>query len=201
MNDLRSGERGRPSIRDMTHFLDFSNPMLRWVPLVLIGVVVVVALVTTVLHKPPETVSSTHVALGAPAPDFATTDPDGARVTLKEFHGHPLLINFWATWCTACQDEMPAIQAAVQKHRADHIQVLAVDYREADPRAIKAYLAGLHVSFRAALDVQGRIANAYGVSIGLPVSIFIDAQGIVRDMNTGKMTPPIIEKGIRAALA
>lgn len=147
-----------------------------------------------------ENVAQARATVGRPAPGFSTRDLDGRPVRLGDFRGHPLLLNFWATWCTACQDEMPAIQASLSHHRAQGLQVLAVDYREQDTAAMRRYLLGLHVQFRGALDPDGRIAEAYDVSIGLPVSVFVDAKGIVRAVHIGAMDGATIEKELGKVL-
>jgi peroxiredoxin len=192
-------DRRRPSFGEVTR-LDFSKPGVRWALIALVLGLVVLAVVSSLGRPSGVTVSGGRAKVGANAPDFTTTQPNGKIVRLSDFRGRPVLLNFWATWCTACQDEMPAIQAAVKNHSSDRVQVLAIDYRETDTRAITNYLSGLHVNFIPALDPQGRIAAAYGVSIGLPVSVFVDANGVVRAMHTGQMSPPIIEADIGAAV-
>ena len=192
--------RRRPPLGELTHFLDFSNRRLRWLPVLMVAVLFAAGVIAWLVHPAPGvTVSGGKARVGAPAPEFKSTTPKGAPVRLRDFRGSPVLINFWATWCTACEDEMPAIQSAVQQHSADHVQVLAVDYRETDRAAMTRYLSRLHVRFEPALDPEGKIAAAYGVSIGLPVSVFVDRDGVVRFMHTGQMSPPIIEQGIRAS--
>jgi peroxiredoxin len=170
---------------------------------VLLGILVIIlvaAIAASRSQRPSESVSGEKAAIGSPAPSFTTQDLDGHRVALADFRGRPLLINFWATWCTPCQTEMPAIQAAAQRHQAQGIQVLAVDYRQRDVGGIRRFLAGLRVNFHVALDVDGKIARAYGATVGLPTSVFIDREGKVADVHVGQMNASVIEAGIAKAV-
>jgi peroxiredoxin len=140
------------------------------------------------------------VSVGAPAPDFTTQTLDGSLITLSRLRGRPVLINFWATWCTACQAEMPAIDQVWERHRNEGLAVLAIDYGESDRVALRQYLDGLGVKFGAGLDPGGKIANAYGVTFGLPVSFFVDRQGKVAAFRIGEMSPAFIDQQTQAIL-
>ena len=140
------------------------------------------------------TVASGHVAVGSPAPDFSATTLDGRVIKLSSLKGKPVLLNFWATWCTNCRVEMPAIQAAWERHHADDLQVLAIDFRESDVAAQRRFLQEVGAKFPSVLDPDGKIADAYGVSVGLPASVFIDRAGVVAFVQIGPMTPDFIEE-------
>jgi peroxiredoxin len=123
--------------------------------------------------------------VGEKAPSFTSWDLDGNRFNLGDFKGKPVLLTFWATWCTACQDELPALQQVRDGYRASGLTVLAVDFRETDGARMRQFLAGLHVDFRAAIDPQGAIAAAYGVDIGLPVNVWLDRDQTVARIMVG----------------
>ncbi len=148
----------------------------------------------------PVMVSGGPVAVGMLAPDFSTQTLDGARVRLSQFRGKPVLINFWATWCSACEDEMPAIQRAVQRDRAQGLTVLAVNYEETNASAMRAFLKKLGARFTAVYDRQGRIAAAYGVTIGLPVSVFVDRSGKVDFIQLGQMSSTLLDNRLHSIL-
>lgn len=141
------------------------------------------------------------LAVGSPAIDFRAGTLDGATVRLSALRGRPVLINFWATWCAACRAEMPAIQRAWDRYHAGGLEVVAIDYREADRDAMRRFLTAAGVRYGSALDPDGVIAQAYGVSLGLPVSVFVDRGGRVALIQTGPMAPDFIEQNVTALLA
>jgi cytochrome c biogenesis protein CcmG/thiol:disulfide interchange protein DsbE len=140
-----------------------------------------------ILNASPKTptVAKGYAAVGGRAPDFSSWDLSGHRVSLSDFRGKPVLLTFWATWCTACQDELPALQRIHDTHRASGFTVLAVDYRETDTARMTQFLAGLRVHLQGVIDPQGSIAAAYGVDIGLPVNVWLDRNLVVARIMTG----------------
>ena len=156
-------------------------------------------LVAVLTRTEPQTPAAIHVSVaaatahvGAPAPDFATERIDGGPLRLSQFHGKPVLLNFWATWCGACQEEMPLIERANERYAPIGLTVLAINYRQTDARSIVGFLKKVHAQFPALYDPAGRIADAYGVSVGLPVSVFIDRTGRVSFIQLGQISDPIL---------
>ncbi|TMD15917.1 MAG: protoheme IX farnesyltransferase [Chloroflexi bacterium] len=152
------------------------------------------ALAATVAALPVATQAVAVSVAGAPAgtgvaaPDFTSQDLDGRTVRLSALRGKPVIVTFWATWCTACQDEMPLLRQALDANRASGLTVLAADYRETDRTAMKRFLQRFGAGMRPVLDPQGRIAQAYGVRIGLPVSVFVDRAGTVVAIQVGAIS-------------
>src|SRR5581483_4760209 len=112
-----------------------------------------------------------------------------------------VLLSFWATWCTVCRDEMPALQALRDRYTPQGFSVLAVNYRETRTDSMRNYLAGIDVDLRAVLDPDGAIAFAYGVDIGLPVNVLIDTKGTVVGMLVGETPAPALQQAIEQAMA
>jgi len=150
---------------------------------------------------PAASVGPGVLAVGSPAIDFRAGTLDGGAVRLSAFRGHAVLINFWATWCPACRSEMPAIQQVWERERVRGFDVVAIDYRETDRDAMRRFLQAAGVRYGSALDSNGVIAQAYGVSLGLPVSIFVDRGGRVAVIQTGAMAPDFIEQNVTVLLA
>lgn len=123
--------------------------------------------------KPPQ--------VGGPAPNFTRESFEGRPTTLSEFRGKVVLLNFWASWCESCKKEMPEIEAAYQQHKNDGLVVLAVNFGEKKERAAP-HVRGL--SFPLLLDRKADVAAAYGIR-SLPVTFFIDSDGIIREQVTG----------------
>jgi cytochrome c biogenesis protein CcmG, thiol:disulfide interchange protein DsbE len=136
--------------------------------------------------------------VGAPAPDFSTKTLDGASVRLSQYRGKPVLLNFWATWCAPCHDEMPLIQRALDAYKAQGLTVLAVDYQETSTSSMKAFLHTVGVHFPGLFDPAGQIAAEYGVSVGLPVSVFIDRSGTVSFIQLGQMSDVVLQQHLKS---
>ena len=139
-------------------------------------------------------VAAGHAQVGHAAPDFTTPLLNGGTVRLSSLRGKVVLINFWATWCTACQAEMPAIEQVWDRYRGRGLEVIAVDFREGNKAAMQRFLSQVGVKFTAALDPDGKIADAYGVTLGLPTSVFVDRDGTVRVIHLGQMAPDFIDQ-------
>ena len=116
--------------------------------------------------------------------------PDGATLPMSRFRGGPLLLNFWATWCPPCIEELPMINGFFRQQRANGWQVLglAVD----QPAAVQRFLARQPLDFPVALaglpgtELSRSLGNLTG---GLPFTVVFDAGGQVRQRKMGQLTP------------
>jgi cytochrome c biogenesis protein CcmG, thiol:disulfide interchange protein DsbE len=170
--------------------------------LVLAGVVIFLV-GTQFLGRPAAinvTVQGGHASVGRAAPDFTTQTLDGSRVRLSQYRGQPVLLNFWATWCAPCQDEMPLIQRASDIYKGQGLVVLAVNYQQTSSSSMKAFLRKVDARFPAVFDPAGQIAGEYGVNVGLPVSVFIDRSGAVSFIQLGQMSDAILQQHLHAIL-
>ena len=134
--------------------------------------------------------------VGGPAPEIALKDLRGQEVRLSDFRGKVVLLNFWATWCKPCKEEMPAMQASYDKLRDKGFVVLAVNELE-DTDKVAQHIRNHGHTFEVIMDRNNKVANQYGV-VGLPASFIIDPQGIVRERIVGSLlTEPRIEEMFR----
>ncbi|MCK9495279.1 MAG: redoxin domain-containing protein [Dehalococcoidia bacterium] len=134
-------------------------------------------------------------ALGEPAPDFVLEKSgSGERVSLSDFRGQPVILNFWATWCVPCRTEMPDLQHVYDDQ---DVVVLAVNWQESDS-VVGDFLDEFGLTFPTVMDRQGSVREHYGV-VGLPASFFIDAEGILRARNFGPVYGNLLTDGIEAA--
>ena len=119
------------------------------------------------------------------APDFALRTLEGNTVRLSEFRGQKVvLINFWATWCPPCRLEMPTMQQIYSEYKAKGLEILAVNIEPDARQAISDFVKELRLTFPIALDPDMKVTRKFRV-IGLPVSVLIDRQGIVRAKEIG----------------
>jgi peroxiredoxin len=117
----------------------------------------------------------THV--GAPAKDFAVKDSDRS-VNLTQFRGQVLVLNFWATWCPPCTQELPSLMSMQERLRSRGVIVLGVSI-DVDEAAYHRFLQQRGVNFMTVRDPEQRVASMYGTS-GWPETYIIDRQGVVR---------------------
>ncbi len=120
------------------------------------------------LQKPNEAVE---------APDFTLKDVGGKPVRLKELRGKLVFLNFFATWCGPCRDEIPSMEQLHRAYDGKGLMFLAVDVREG-AKAVRAFLGELRVSFAAVLDDDGSVSQEYGVR-ALPVSFLVGRDGMI----------------------
>lgn len=130
--------------------------------------------------------------------DLNLTDLDGRPVSLAAYAGRPLWIVFWATWCPACQREMPDLIAAYRRHAADGLVVLAINAQESAD-VVREHVSANRIPYPVALDPTSAAKDAYAV-LGLPTHYFIDRNGIVRDRAFGRLSSDDMEVRLRRIL-
>jgi thiol-disulfide isomerase/thioredoxin len=155
----------------------------------------------TLLDTPPGAGSERDVGIenGKLAPNFAVSGPNEERVKLSDFRGRPVLINFWATWCTSCLSEMPEIKALQAEMGYEAFSVLAINAGESLPEA-QEFIDFIDApAFVYGLDPDLVVADAYSV-YGLPLSVFIDSEGVVQSFYRGHADRSRLETFVTAAI-
>jgi cytochrome c biogenesis protein CcmG, thiol:disulfide interchange protein DsbE len=131
------------------------------------------------------------------APDFNLLDANGSPVGLSGYRGKLVLLNFWATWCGPCRDEMPSMEQLSRNFGGQSLAVLAVNQRE-NAALVNKFMKTHGLNFTAPLDTTGRVAGYYRV-YGIPVSYLIDADGQAIGMKSGPLdwASPAVMKVLR----
>ncbi len=124
--------------------------------------------------------------LGKPAPDFTLIDLRGEPVSLSDYRGRPVILNFWASWCGPCKIEFPIFQDARERYSADGLEILGVVHDDS-AEAAAAFVEEEASEWPALLDPDDVAWSAYA-GLGLPTSFFIDREGVVRAVSFG---PPL----------
>jgi peroxiredoxin len=139
--------------------------------------------------------------VGEAAPDFSLKTLDGQTVTLSGLKGKAVLINLWATWCPPCRLEMPTIQTVYEKYKDRGLVVLAINFTAQDNlTSVSTFVKELKLTFPVLLDTNGDVsAISYGMH-SLPMSFFIDPQGVIRNIVFGAMDPAKIESYLAGIL-
>lgn len=151
--------------------------------------------------NPPSVNQATGPQIGFAAPDFTLKDLNGNTVKLSNFRGKPVYLNFWASWCPPCKAEIPEIQKFYQQNK-DKVAVLAVNITFNDKVSdVVNLLKTNNANFPVLLDANGNspVADAYQV-YGIPVSFFIDKNGIIRATHVGGMTLDTIQEALKKVL-
>ncbi|HLY65597.1 MAG TPA: TlpA disulfide reductase family protein [Chloroflexota bacterium] len=142
-----------------------------------------------VFERPPAT-----PILGRQAPTFQLAAIDGLAGSLDGYRGRPIIVNFWATWCEPCKQEMPALQAETSSQ--PELVVLGVDNVESAVK-VKPFVQQLGVTFPILLDQDGSVMEEYQVT-GLPTSFFVDRSGTLRFVYRGALTDETLRQGLAA---
>src|ERR1700761_6145894 len=122
---------------------------------------------------------------GKDAPSFTLTDVSGKKVSLKDFKGHPVVVNFWATWCGPCKLEMPWFEQFSAKYKDQGLEVLGLSQDDGASRSDVADAAKkIGVSYTILMP-DDKVAKAYGGVDYLPETFYIDRSGKVVDVTAG----------------
>ena len=165
---------------------------------VAVGVSVLVAVIAS--SQPSSKVTARSLLLGRPAPAIAGPALGaGRRYSLAGFRGKWVLVNFMATWCTACQQEMPQLAAFAREHSADaDATVLTVVYDPSDVARLRGFLAAHGATWPAVNDPAASVS--YGVT-GLPSSFLVDPSGYIYAYVPGEVTASEVNGWIKQAAA
>jgi peroxiredoxin len=130
---------------------------------------------------------STPVCLkpGCLAPDFTLKTTAGETITLYQMRGHPVLVNFWATWCGPCKAEMPDLQKVYDIYQGAGLVVLGINEGETQAE-VSAFAQTSHLSFLMLLDTDSRVGNDYEIR-AIPASFFVNSDGVIREVHVGSM--------------
>jgi peroxiredoxin len=122
--------------------------------------------------------------VGHPAPDFTLPDLAGQRLRLSDYQGkRGVLVNFWATWCVPCREEMPTLEK-LARQRTSALQVIAVSLDATGPGKVRAFARELGLTFPILRDPDFSVGRLYRIR-ALPVSFIVDRTGIVRHREIG----------------
>jgi thiol-disulfide isomerase/thioredoxin len=141
--------------------------------------------------------------VGNLAPDFTAQTASGESFTLTDYvdregnNGRPVVLNFWASWCGPCRMEMPAFERVSLKY-ADRAAVIGIN--QAEPaETVLLFGQNTAVTYPLLVDEKWVVNNKYGVS-NLPTTIFVDAEGIVREVFVGAMNQAVLEERLNNLL-
>ncbi|WP_332634480.1 redoxin domain-containing protein [Halalkalibacter flavus] len=137
-----------------------------------------------------------QIAVGQTAPEFVLQSLEGKEISLSDFKGQRVMINFWATWCPPCRAEMPDMEKFYTNHE---VVLLAVNgtNTEGSRDHVKDFVSNLNLTFPVLLDEHGEIASLYQIG-PIPTSLFIDKNGIISDIHIGAMNEEMMIRKLQA---
>jgi thiol-disulfide isomerase/thioredoxin len=140
------------------------------------------------------------LAVGRPAPlQFTMKDMNGIDVKLSSFKGKVILLNFWATWCPPCREEIPAL-IELQQQYGDQLVILGVSIDDTQAK-LKPYATEMHMNYPVLVGKDRQdVQDAYGPLFGIPVSVFVDRDGRIWKRHSGAATKDQFEREIKALL-
>jgi peroxiredoxin len=186
----------------------------------LVAAVVLVAINTPLSGAPaptPPRPGSGFVPVGQPteglrigdrAPEFEGTvagqtiqlvDLDGRLIRLADLRGRPVWINFWATWCPPCQEETPVLRDTYARFREDGLALVAISVQETTPEDVRRYVETYGLEYIVGFDATSAIFHTYR-AFGLPTQLFVDREGVIREVILGPVTREQAEAIIRPLL-
>ena len=137
---------------------------------------------------------------GKAAPGFTLTSLDGKKVSLADYKGRPVLVNFWATWCAPCKLEMPWFEQFRQQYKGQGFEILGIAEDDASKDEIEKSVKKIGVSYPILLT-DGKVAPKYGGVDYLPMSFFIDRSGVVVEETAGLASKDEIEANIKKTIS
>ncbi len=159
----------------MTNQVISADPTRSKGPLIVFGIVILVAVgIFVLLALAVKQHSAGPLATGN-APEFTVNTFDGQRYKLSELRGKPIVINFWASWCIPCRDEAPGLQRTWETYQNRGLIVLGVDYVDTEADA-KKFIAEFKETYPNGADLGTLVSQAYHIS-GVPETYFIDKEG------------------------
>ena len=135
----------------------------------------------------------------APAVTFKTIS--GEEITTASLHGKVVLVNFWATSCGPCKAEMPQLTATYNKYKANGLELVAVAMSYDPPQQVQHYAQDYALPFKVAVDVDGKLASAFGEVSMTPTTFLIDKHGQILKRYTGTPEFPALHKLLEDSLS
>jgi cytochrome c biogenesis protein CcmG, thiol:disulfide interchange protein DsbE len=137
-------------------------------------------------------------SVGATAPPITGPAVGGGTIDLAAYRGRPVIVNFWASWCVPCRDELPLLRATEDAHRGEGLAIVGVLYKD-DPAAAATFGRSMGVDWPSATDPSGAVAAAYRV-VAPPQSYFVDRDGILRSQQIGELLQSDLDRQLPAIL-
>jgi cytochrome c biogenesis protein CcmG, thiol:disulfide interchange protein DsbE len=158
------------------------------------------ALILTQLLTPAQN-SKSDPLVGHPAPDFSLAmlrlDNGKSALSLSNFKGKPVVLNFWASWCAPCKEEVPLLESTWKQvqARGKDVVILGIDFQDSNNNSL-SFLQLYSITYPTVLDADGSVASKYGVT-SLPQTIFINRNGMVTSREPRELTAQVLSSNLQ----
>jgi len=142
--------------------------------------------------------STPNARASGEAPEFAVADIQGKKLALSDYRGKVVLLDFWATWCTPCLDEIPHFVEMQQKYATQGFQAIGISMDDG-PKPVQTFYSEHKLNYPVAIGTA-KLADSFGGILGLPVTFVIDRNGRIRKKFVGATDPKAIELEVVQAL-
>lgn len=167
----------------------------KWVAFAAIAVLLAAGFLLTRHSRVSRTQTSTS---RQGAPDFSLPQPDGQQLRLSSYRGKVVLLDFWATWCVPCREEIPHFIDLQEKYRDKGLQIVGVSMDDG-PEPVRTFSQQFHMNYPVVMG-NAKIGELYGGILGLPIAFVLDRDGRINAKHIGATKPEVIEKEITALL-
>ncbi|MGH9467349.1 MAG: TlpA family protein disulfide reductase [Terriglobales bacterium] len=186
------------------------NSAWNWI---IIGIIIIGGLIylsfthrTTMTNQPVAEVNGSPAnalleagnPIGRTAPNWTLPTPEGTKLSLAQFAGHPVVLDFWATWCGPCNIERPWWEQLQKQYAAQGLVIIGIS-EDSSISDVQSFLAKHPTNYKIVWDNQ-TLQSTYGVPFGLPTTLFINRQGKVTERVTGLEGLPDLDKAIHGIL-
>ncbi len=149
-------------------------------PKIAIGVIVVAVVAVVTFIVMGEKRNFEPVNVGSELIDFTLPDLNGKDVNLRDYRGKVVFLNFWATWCKPCEDEMPSMQTLYMGMKGQPFEIVAVSVDSEGPQKVRDYVKNFGLTFTVLHDRKGKVKESYKTT-GVPETFIIDQNGIIAE--------------------
>ncbi len=133
-----------------------------------------------------------------PAPEFQLTDINGKPLSLAQYKGKVVLLDFWATWCAPCKVEIPHFIALQDKYGSQGLQIIGLSMDD-DAKPVVKFAEQMKINYPIAVGDE-KLASKYGGVLGLPIAFIIDKEGRIVHKHVGETAPDVFEKEVAELL-
>lgn len=172
-------------------------PAKKWAAIAAVAAVLVVAVLATEHSRNPIT-GKARTAQPTLAPDFSLPLVDGQQVRLSSYRGKIVLLDFWATWCVPCREEIPHFVTLQDKYGPSGLQIIGVSMDD-EPEPVRTFYQQFHMNYPVVMG-NASIGEQYGGVLGLPIAFVLDRDGRIRHKHIGAAKPEVIEAEVLALL-